>query len=103
MAVETQQAPQLTHDVEPIHRDRLFIGGEWVEPAGDGRIDVIDSTTEQVMGSVPEGTPADVDRAVQAARGAFEALGCHARGASARALCARSRRRSPRAARRSPR
>ena len=67
-----KQAPQLTHDVEPIHRDRLFIGGEWVEPSGDGRIDVIDSTTEQVMGSVPEGTPADVDRAVEAARAAFD-------------------------------
>ena len=72
MAVETQPAPQLTHDVEPIHRERLFIGGEWLEPAGDGRIDVIDSTTEQVMGSVPEGTPADIDRAVAAARAAFD-------------------------------
>jgi aldehyde dehydrogenase (NAD+) len=72
MAVETQPAPQLTHDVAPIHRDRLFIGGDWVEPAGDRRIDVIDSTTEQVMGSVPEGTPADVDRAVAAARAAFD-------------------------------
>jgi acyl-CoA reductase-like NAD-dependent aldehyde dehydrogenase len=72
MAVETQAPPQLTHDVEPVHRDRLFIGGEWVEPSGDGRIEVIDSTTEQVMGSVPEGTPADVDRAVAAAREAFD-------------------------------
>ena len=73
MAVETQEAPQLTHDVEPVHRDRLFVGGEWVEPAGDGRIEVIDSTTEQVMGSVPEGTATDIDRAVEAARGAFDA------------------------------
>jgi len=73
MAVETQQAPQLTHDVEPIHRDRLFIGGEWVEPSAGGSIEVIDSTTERVMGSVPEGTPEDVDRAVAAAREAFEA------------------------------
>jgi acyl-CoA reductase-like NAD-dependent aldehyde dehydrogenase len=71
MAVETQ-SPQLTHDVEPIHRDRFFIGGEWVEPAGDGRIEVVDSTTEQVMGSVPEGTAEDLDRAVKAARQAFE-------------------------------
>ena len=74
MAVETQQQePQLTHDVEPVQRDRLFIGGEWVESSGDGRIEVIDSTTEQVIGTVPEGTPADVDRAVAAARAAFEA------------------------------
>jgi acyl-CoA reductase-like NAD-dependent aldehyde dehydrogenase len=72
MATETQQAP-LTHDVEPIVRDRLYIGGEWVEPSGDGKIEVIDSTTEEVMGSVPEGTAADVDRAVGAARIAFDA------------------------------
>src|SRR5688500_9209835 len=73
MAVEAHEKPQLTHDTEPVHRDRLFIGGEWVEPSGDGRIEVVDSTTEQVMGSVPEGTPADVDRAVAAAREAFDA------------------------------
>jgi acyl-CoA reductase-like NAD-dependent aldehyde dehydrogenase len=72
MAVETHAEPQLTHDVEPVDRDRFYIGGEWVEPSGPGRIEVVDSTTEQVMGSVPEGEPADVDRAVQAARAAFD-------------------------------
>ena len=72
MATETTQAAPPTHDAEPIVRDRLYIGGEWVEPTGDGVIEVIDSTTEQVMGTVPEGTPADVDRAVAAARTAFE-------------------------------
>jgi aldehyde dehydrogenase (NAD+) len=71
MATETQQAP-LTHDAEPIVRDKLFIGGEWVDPLGGGTLEVIDSTTEQVMGRVPEGTAADVDRAVAAARAAFE-------------------------------
>jgi betaine-aldehyde dehydrogenase len=34
-------------------------------------IDVIDSTTEEVMARIPEGTPADIDRAVSAARAAF--------------------------------
>ena len=72
MAVETQESPQLTHDVDPVHHERLYIGGEWVEPSAAGRIEVIDSTTERVMGSVPEGTPDDVDRAVAAARTAFE-------------------------------
>ena len=71
MATETQQAP-LTHDAEPIVRDRLYIGGEWVAPSGDGTLEVIDSTTERVMGSVPAGSAADVDRAVAAARAAFE-------------------------------
>jgi acyl-CoA reductase-like NAD-dependent aldehyde dehydrogenase len=51
----------------------LYVGGEWVAPAGRGTIDVIHSTTEEVMGRVPDGRPADVDRAVAAARQAFPA------------------------------
>ena len=53
-------------------RDKLFIGGEWVDPAGSETIDVVNSSTEEVMGRIPQGTPEDVDRAVQAARAAFE-------------------------------
>jgi acyl-CoA reductase-like NAD-dependent aldehyde dehydrogenase len=52
--------------------DKLYINGSWVDPAGSGTIDVISASTEAVMGRVPEGTPADVDRAVAAARGAFD-------------------------------
>jgi acyl-CoA reductase-like NAD-dependent aldehyde dehydrogenase len=72
MAVEATPSAQAAHGGDPIVRDKLFIGGQWVDPAGSGTIDVIDSTTEEVMGSVPEGTPEDVDRAVKAAREAFE-------------------------------
>jgi acyl-CoA reductase-like NAD-dependent aldehyde dehydrogenase len=53
-------------------QDRIYIGGEWVKSTGTGAIEVLNSTTEQVMGSVPEGTVEDVDRAVAAARSAFE-------------------------------
>jgi acyl-CoA reductase-like NAD-dependent aldehyde dehydrogenase len=53
-------------------REEIYIGGEWVQSAGTGVLEVINSTTEQVMGSVPEGTVEDVDRAVAAARSAFE-------------------------------
>src|SRR5918912_3395615 len=53
-------------------RDKLYIGGEWVDPAGDETIDVVNSTTEEVMGRIPQGTQADVDKAVAAAREAFE-------------------------------
>jgi aldehyde dehydrogenase (NAD+) len=52
--------------------DKLYVNGEWVEPAGAGLLDVTDSTTEEVMGRVPEGAPQDVDRAVAAARAAFD-------------------------------
>ncbi|MBV9212881.1 MAG: aldehyde dehydrogenase family protein [Actinobacteria bacterium] len=73
MAVETQAPPQPTHDREPIARDRLYIGGEWVEPHGSGTFEVHDSTTEQSIGTVPAGDADDVDRAVTAARAGFEA------------------------------
>ncbi len=53
-------------------REHLYIGGEWVTPAGDGRIEVVNPTTEEPLGSVPEGAPEDVEKAVAAARKAFE-------------------------------
>jgi len=53
-------------------RDKLYIGGEWVSPSGDATIDVINPSTEEVIGRIPEGTPKDVDRAVAAARAAFD-------------------------------
>jgi acyl-CoA reductase-like NAD-dependent aldehyde dehydrogenase len=53
-------------------RERIFIGGEWVEPSGSEPIEVVNATTEEVMGTVPAGDAADADRAVAAAREAFE-------------------------------
>ncbi len=52
--------------------EHIYIGGEWVPSSGSGRLEVVNSTTEQVMGSIPEGTVEDVDRAVAAARAAFD-------------------------------
>ena len=57
---------------DALVRDKLYIGGEWVEPSGDGSIEVVNPTTEEVVGRVPEGTPEDADRAVRAARTAFD-------------------------------
>jgi len=54
------------------HPDRFFIGGEWVEPSTRARIDVRDSATEEVFLSVAEAQVEDVDRAVEAARAAFD-------------------------------
>jgi betaine-aldehyde dehydrogenase len=53
-------------------RDRLFIGNEWVEPATSATIDVISPTTEEVYARTPDASPADIDRAVAAARDAFD-------------------------------
>lgn len=55
-------------------RTSLFIDGQWATPAGTDAIDVIDPATEAVIGSVPDGTAADVDAAVAAARRAFDPL-----------------------------
>jgi betaine-aldehyde dehydrogenase len=52
--------------------DRLFIGGDWVAPEGTAKIEVISPVTEAVVGSVPDGTEADIDKAVAAARTAFD-------------------------------
>src|SRR4051812_22076428 len=52
--------------------DQLFIGGEWVAPSGDQRIEVRSPATLEVVGSVPEALEADVDAAVAAARQAFD-------------------------------
>ena len=52
--------------------DKVYIGGEWVAPDGTGTIDVVSAHTEQVIGSVPDASPADMDRAVAAARQAFD-------------------------------
>jgi acyl-CoA reductase-like NAD-dependent aldehyde dehydrogenase len=54
---------------------KFYIDGAWVEPDGTGTIEVINASTEEVMGHVPEGTPADVDRAVAAAKAAFDTWG----------------------------
>src|SRR5947209_11245381 len=53
-------------------RDKLYIDGAWVPSTGSDTVDVINSATEEVMGRVPEATAQDVDKAVQAAKRAFE-------------------------------
>jgi acyl-CoA reductase-like NAD-dependent aldehyde dehydrogenase len=54
-----------------IVRDSFYIDGAWVSPTGSESLDVIDSTTEEVFATVPAGTDADIDLAVQAAHRAF--------------------------------
>jgi aldehyde dehydrogenase (NAD+) len=50
----------------------LYIGGEWVAPDGSEVIEVISPATEEVIGQVPHASSADADRAVAAARKAFD-------------------------------
>lgn len=53
-------------------RDQIFIDGDWVDPGGSNRIEVTSPTTEEIIGSVPSATVPDIDRAVAAARRAFD-------------------------------
>ncbi|WP_210339643.1 aldehyde dehydrogenase [Ensifer sp. ENS07] len=51
---------------------KLFIGGEWVEPKSTATIEVISPLTEKPIASVARASREDVDRAVSAARQAFD-------------------------------
>jgi acyl-CoA reductase-like NAD-dependent aldehyde dehydrogenase len=52
--------------------DSFYINGRWQTPASHERLDVFSASTEEPIGSIAAGAPADVDRAVAAARRAFE-------------------------------
>ncbi|MGV9502179.1 aldehyde dehydrogenase [Streptomyces sp. NPDC003642] len=57
---------------ELVEHGQLFIGGEWTDPLGRDVIEVISPHTEEAIGRVPHASTADVDRAVAAARRAFD-------------------------------
>jgi phenylacetaldehyde dehydrogenase len=56
----------------PIEQTKLLIGGEWVDALDGAVLDTINPSTGEVISQVAEGSAADVDRAVKAAREAFE-------------------------------
>jgi len=51
---------------------KFYINGEWVDPVTSNDFDVINPATEQVIGQISLGSEADLDKAVAAARKAFE-------------------------------
>jgi acyl-CoA reductase-like NAD-dependent aldehyde dehydrogenase len=68
LAATTPEEGQENVDV----RDKFYIDGSWVSPIGTETAEVVNSTTEEVMGTIPLGTPEDLDKAVQAAHAAFD-------------------------------
>src|SRR5262249_31607305 len=54
------------------HPDQFFIDGKWTNPSSSSKIDVINSATEELYASVAEAQEADINRAVAAARNAFD-------------------------------
>jgi len=70
MSIETYSDHEAVKGL--AHPDRLFIGGDWV-PASSGRVvEIVNPDTEAVVGTVAEGDERDMDKAVAAARLAFD-------------------------------
>ncbi|AOJ35064.1 aldehyde dehydrogenase family protein [Burkholderia metallica] len=62
----------VVHLMQADKLNRFYIDGEWVLPDGDERFAVVCPSTEAVLCEIPLGNALDVDRAVRAARAAFE-------------------------------
>jgi len=61
-----------TRMIELKHPRRLFIGGAWVEPSTSETFEILDCSTEKVAATVAKASTADIQRAVVAARNAFD-------------------------------
>ena len=55
-----------------VKQQRMFIGGEWVDSSSGETQTITSPATGEVLAEVPKATAEDVDRAVQAAKKAFE-------------------------------
>jgi len=55
-----------------IVHDKIYINGQWVASEGTATCTIINSGTEEPMGTIPAGTAGDVDKAVAAAKVAFD-------------------------------
>ena len=53
---------------------QFYINGEWVDPVDPKHLDVINPATEEVIGKIAMGNSKDVDKAVAAAKEAFESF-----------------------------
>ncbi|MEY4358073.1 MAG: hypothetical protein RL469_1399 [Pseudomonadota bacterium] len=75
LALEIVDLPPATAAAKEFlqRRDhRMFIGGEWVEAQSGARLETHNPASGALLGTIPAGAAADVDRAVSAARAAFE-------------------------------
>ncbi|MGC1275264.1 MAG: aldehyde dehydrogenase family protein [Planctomycetaceae bacterium] len=66
-------APKTKVAPPPVRRTQCFIDGKWVDAASGKTFETHNPATEELIAEVAEGDAADVDRAVKAARKAFDA------------------------------
>lgn len=73
MSIETE-SKNVDIDVDAgfFTRDKLFIGGEWTDPVGRNRLEIINPATEEIIGSIPEASQGDVDQAIACAVESFD-------------------------------
>jgi len=69
---ESAMNVMVQNETTPGAPEKFFIGGEWVDPLSSAKLDVISPVTEELVLSYPEASTADMDRAVAAARDAFD-------------------------------
>ena len=72
-----------------LTRQEFFIDGKWAKPVSDRTFQLINASTEEVLGTVPEGAKGDIDNAVAAARRAFDSSGWPQRSGPERAAVIR--------------
>src|SRR6185436_6547973 len=68
----TARATHYIGSLRPMKTHQLYINGEFVAPQSSSTIDVLDPATGDVIARVPDANAGDVDRAVRAARAAFD-------------------------------
>jgi phenylacetaldehyde dehydrogenase len=77
----------MQNDVKAPGFKPMLIGGEWVAGANGKLLDVYNPATGQVIAQVPDGDRDDIERAVQAARNAFDTGAWEKLGPAGRAKC----------------
>src|SRR5687767_12163225 len=71
MPTATATAPSMAKSVK-VRQTKMLIDGKWVDSASGKTFETINPSTGDVIAKVAEGDKADVDKAVKAARKAFE-------------------------------
>jgi aldehyde dehydrogenase (NAD+) len=65
-------SPESRDHIQLKDQYELFIGGEWVKPSSGKYFDTINPATEEKLARIAEANKADVDKAVKAARHAYD-------------------------------
>jgi aldehyde dehydrogenase (NAD+) len=70
---KTDEEVTVNNSTISIHAPNcVFVNGAWAQPSGNQVLEVISPVTEETIMTFPDGTPADIDRAITSARAAFD-------------------------------